>query len=173
MTKPKIARASLLAGQNSNAGKWTLQCCKIGLAQPESLCYSDVVQQPIREIGLPNLIWLLRRIEMAKASTPAKARRRVAADEDDEEDEDEVVVVSSKKKATAPAKSTTNGRANGAAKTKAAVSKKTVKEVDDEATYAPNANSMRDFIMRAMKRGGSSAQIKKRAANYAEKKGVD
>jgi len=130
------------------------------------------VQQPIREIGLPNLIWLLRRIEMAKASTPAKASRRVAADEDDE-DEEEVVVVSSKKKAAAPAKSTANGRTNGAAKTKATVSKKTVKEVDDEATYAPNANSMRDFIMRAMKRGGSSAQIKKRAASYAEKKGVD
>ena len=109
---------------------------------------------------------------MAKASTPAKASRRVAVEED-EEDEEEVVVVSSKKKTAAPAKSTTNGRANGATKTKATVTKKTVKEVDDEASYTPNPNSMRDFIMRAMKRGGSSAQIKKRAASYAEKKGVD
>jgi hypothetical protein len=106
---------------------------------------------------------------MPKTATPAKARKPAVVEDDDEEEE-EVVVVSTKKKATpAPAKSATNGKATA----KAAVTKKAVKEVDDEASYTPNPNSMRDFIMRAMKRGGTSAQIKKRAASYAEKKGVD
>lgn len=107
---------------------------------------------------------------MAKRSTTATVSRKPAAVEDDEEEE-EVVVVSSKKKATAPiAKSRTNGKATTA---KATVAKKSVKASDEEGTYTPNPNSMRDFIMRAMKRGGSSAEIKSRAARFAEKKGVD
>lgn len=106
---------------------------------------------------------------MPKTSTPAKARKPIAVEEDDEEEE-EVVVVPAKKSVAAPV---TKSRTNGKATTKAAVTKKPVKEVDDEASYTPNPNSMRDFVMRAMKRGGTSAQIKKRAASYAEKKGVD
>jgi hypothetical protein len=72
------------------------------------------VQQPIiREIGLPNLLWLLRRIEMpTKKAAPVKASRKAAV-VDDDEDEEEVVVVSSKKKTAAPA-AKSNGRTNGA-----------------------------------------------------------
>lgn len=107
---------------------------------------------------------------MAKASTPVKASRKAVVEDEEDEEEEEVVVVSSKKKTAAPiAKSRTNGKTT----TKATVTKKVAKEVDDETSYTPNPNSMRDFIMRAMKRGGSAAQIKKRAASFAEKKGVD
>lgn len=106
-----------------------------------------------------------------KNSTPTKASRRaVAVDEEDDDEQEEVVVVSSKKKAAAPvAKSKTNGKVA----VKAAVTKKTAKADDEEGAYTPNANSMRDFIMRAMKRGGTSTAIKKRAATFAEKKGID
>jgi hypothetical protein len=134
------------------------------------------VQQPIiREIGLPNLLWLLRRIEVAKKSTPTTASRRAAVADDEDEDEEEVVVASPKKKATAaaPAKSATNGRANGKSTAKATVAKKPAKATDEEGAYVPNTNSMRDFIMRAMKRGGSAAEIKSRAARLAERKGVE
>ena len=107
---------------------------------------------------------------MAKRSTTATVSRKAAAVEDDEEEE-EVVAVSSKKKAAAPiAKSRTNGKATTA---KATVAKKPAKASDEEGSYTPNPNSMRDFVMRAMKRGGSSAEIKSRAARFAEKKGVD
>lgn len=109
---------------------------------------------------------------MAKRNvTPAKASRRAAAVEDDE-DEEEVVVVSSKKKTTAPARASANGRANGkpAAKT---VAKKSVKTDDEEGQYTPNPNSMRDFIMRAMKRGGTATEIKNRAARFAAKKDIE
>lgn len=114
---------------------------------------------------------------MAKRSTTATASRKVAAVEDDEEDdEEEVVVVSAKKKTAAPAAKTANGRANGKATAKATVTKKPAKaaaEDDEEAAYTPNANSMRDFVMRALRRGGTSAEIKKRAARTAERAGVE
>jgi len=100
-----------------------------------------------------------------KKVTPVKASRKPVVEDDDEDDEEEeVVVVSSKKKAAAPiAKSKTNGAV-----------KKTVAKADaEEGSYTPNANSMRDFIMRAMKRGGTSAEIKKRAAGFASKKGIE
>jgi len=103
-----------------------------------------------------------------RTAVPAKASRKVA-EADDEEDEEEVVVVSSKKKTTAAPKASTNGRSNGKA---APVAKKSTK-TDDEEGYTPNANSMRDFIMRAMKRGGSAAAIKSRAARFAEKKNIE
>jgi hypothetical protein len=127
------------------------------------------VQQPtIREIRLSNLLWLLRRIEMPKRSaTPVKASRRVAVEED-EEDEEEVVVATSAKKASASVpKSAKNG------KVAATPARKTSAKDDEDGTYTPNQNSMRDFIMRAMKRGGTSTEIKKRAARFAEKKGID
>lgn len=107
---------------------------------------------------------------MAKRTSTATANRKVAVAEEEDDEEEEVVVVSAKKKTAAPvAKSATNGKAT----TKAAVTKRAAKSEDEEGTYTPNANSMRDFIMRSMKRGGTAAQIKKRAASYAEKKGVD
>ncbi len=107
---------------------------------------------------------------MAKKSTTATASRKVAVAEEEDDEEEEVVVVSAKKKTAAPvAKSATNGKAT----TKAAVTKKAAKSNDEEGAYAPNANSMRDFIMRSMRRGGTSTEIKKRAARFAEKKGVD
>jgi hypothetical protein len=139
---------------------------KIRLAFRKRPCYSSSVQQPpIREIGLPNLLWLLRRIEMpTKRAVPAKASRKAAV-VDDDEDEEEVVVVSSKKKTAAPA-AKSNGKTNGAVR-------KVAKADAEEGTYTPNANSMRDFIMRAMRRGGTSAEIKKRAASFASKKGVE
>ena len=106
-----------------------------------------------------------------KKVTPVKASRKPVVEEDDEDDEEEeVVVVSSKKKAAAPiAKSKTNG----VAKTNGAVKKTVAKADAEEGSYTPNANSMRDFIMRAMKRGGTSAEIKKRAAGFASKKGIE
>lgn len=107
---------------------------------------------------------------MPKKSTSATASRRVAVVDDEDEDEEEVVVVSAKRKTAAPvAKSRTNGKAT----TKAVVAKKPAKADDEEGSYTPNPNSMRDFIMRSMKRGGSSTEIKTRAAKFAEKKGVD
>lgn len=108
---------------------------------------------------------------MAKKSVPATASRKAAVEDDEEEDEEEVVVASSKKKIIAPiAKSRTNGKATTA---KATVAKKPAKADDEEGGYVPNPNSMRDFVMRAMKRGGSSAEIKGRAARFAERKGID
>jgi hypothetical protein len=126
------------------------------------------MQQPIREIGLPNLLWLLRRIEMPKkASTPVKASRKVAVEED-EEDEEEVVIATSTKRTNASVpKSAKNG------KVAATPARKTPVKGDEDGTYTPNKNSMRDFIMRSMKKGGTSTEIKKRAARFAEKKGVD
>jgi hypothetical protein len=91
------------------------------------------VQQPtIREIGLPNLLWLLRRIEMPKRSvTPVKGSRRVAVEED-EEDEEEVVVATSAKKATASVpKSAKNG------KVAATTTRKTSVKEDEDGTYSP------------------------------------
>jgi hypothetical protein len=126
------------------------------------------MQQPIREIGLPNLLWLLRRIEMPKkAPTPVKASRKVAVEEDDEEEEEVVVVASSKKATASIPKSSKNG------KVAATSARKTSAKGDEDGTYTPNPNSMRDFVLRAMKRGGSATEIKKRAARFAEKKGVD
>jgi len=107
---------------------------------------------------------------VAKRSTVATASRKAAVADEEDDEEEEVVVVSAKKKTAAPvAKSATNGKAT----TKAAITKKAAKSEDEEGTYAPNANSMRDFIMRSMRRGGTAAEIKKRAARFAEKKGVD
>lgn len=106
---------------------------------------------------------------MAKSAAPSKVSRKAAVVED-EEDEEEVVVATPKRKTTAaapPAKSAKNGKV---ATTSA---RKTSAKDDEDGTYAPNQNSMRDFIMRAMKRGGTSTEIKKRAARFAERKGVD
>lgn len=106
-----------------------------------------------------------------KSATPVKASRKVAVDEE-EEDEEEVVVTSSTKKATAPlAKSAKNGKTNG--KVATVTTRKTSVKEDEDGTYTPNQNSMRDFVMRAMKKGGSATDIKKRAARFAEKKGFD
>jgi hypothetical protein len=105
---------------------------------------------------------------VAKRSVPATASRKAVVDD---EEEDEVVVVSTKKKTTAPiAKSRTNGKATVA---KATVAKKPAKADDEESGYVPNPNSMRDFVMRAMKRGGSATEIKNRAARLAERKGIE
>lgn len=103
-----------------------------------------------------------------KTSVPVKASRKTAVVED-EEDEDEVVIATpARKKKTAPvAKSAKNG------KVAATATRKTSTKDDEDGTYTPNQNSMRDFIMRAMKKGGTSTEIKKRAARFAEKKGVD
>lgn len=105
---------------------------------------------------------------MAKSSTPVKASRKPATVVEDEEDEEEVVVVSSKKKSAAPA-AAKNGKVNG----KATTAPKKAAKADEDSTYVPNQNSMRDFVMRAMKRGGTATEIKKRAARFAEKKGID
>jgi hypothetical protein len=107
-----------------------------------------------------------------KTSTPVKASRKVAVEED-EEDEDEVVVTTSAKKtSTALPKSAKNGKATNG-KVATTTKKVAAAKADEEeaGTYTPNANSMRDFVMRAMKRGGTVAEIKKRAARFAEKKG--
>jgi len=102
------------------------------------------------------------------AATPVKASRKVAVEVDDE-DEEEVIIATPAKKATATTpKSSKNGAANG----KPTVVKRSTTS-DDEGTYTPNPNSMRDFVLRSMKRGGTSAAIKARAAKFAEKKGVD
>jgi len=103
-----------------------------------------------------------------KTSTPVKASRKVAVEEDEEDEEEVVIATPAKKKtSTSVAKSAKNG------KVAATPARKTSAKDDEDGTYTPNQNSMRDFIMRAMKRGGTAAQIKKRAASYAEKKGID
>jgi hypothetical protein len=105
-----------------------------------------------------------------RSATPVKASRKVAVEED-EEDEEEVVIATPAKKATASVpKSSKNGKASNG---KVATVAKRSQASDEEGTYVPNPNSMRDFVMRAMKKGGTSAEIKKRAARFAEKKGVD
>ena len=102
-----------------------------------------------------------------RASTPVKASRKVAVVED-EEDEEEVVIATSTKRTNASVpKSAKNG------KVAAAPARKTSTKDDEDGTYVPNKNSMRDFIMRAMKKGGTSTAIKARAARFAEKKGID
>jgi hypothetical protein len=140
----------------------------------------------IRELTLPNFLWLLRRIEMAKAP------KNVVVEEEDEEEEE--VVAKPKAKANGKAKAAVKNTkiiaraepdddddddepvaAKPKAKAKAAVATKPAKKSTraDSEPYAPNKNSMRDFIMRAMKKGGTSEVIKKRAARFAEKAGVD
>lgn len=72
------------------------------------------------------------------------------------------------KKPVAPVKATTKAEAKTPGKTKASTKGKT------KATgYKPNANSMRDFIFQALRRGGSAKKIKSRAAALAEKAGVE
>lgn len=93
---------------------------------------------------------------MPKSKT-ASAKTRI------EKDEEEVVA----------SKPVRNGKTNGkvtAAKPKIAT--KTVAKKASEEGYAPNPNSQRDFIMRAMKRGGSAEQIKARAARFAAKRDI-
>ena len=106
-----------------------------------------------------------------KASTPVKASRKVAVEEDEDEEEEEVVVVAPAKKTTASVpKSAKNGKATNG---KVATVAKRSTTSDDSTLYTPNANSMRDFVLRAMSKGGSATQIKSRAAKLAEKKGVE
>jgi hypothetical protein len=122
------------------------------------------VQQPnIREIGLPNLLWLLRRIEMPKsASTPAKARKTVVVEDDEEEE-----VVAPRPKAVSK-----NGKTNGKAVTTATVTKTNVKTIGENGVYTPNKNSMRELVMVALKKGGTTTQVKERAARIANKRGL-
>ncbi len=102
-----------------------------------------------------------------RSATPVKASRRVAVEEDEEDEEEVVIATSAKKATTSVPKSAKNG------KVATAPARKTSAKEDEDGTYTPNQNSMRDFIMRAMKRGGSATEIKKRAARFAEKKGID
>jgi hypothetical protein len=128
------------------------------------------VQQTIRELDLPNFIGLLRSIEMAKgksavAEKPTKASKKAKNVEvEDEEEEDEEPV---KAKASTKTKERPSEQAMREAK---ATSKKKAAQKEE---YVPNKNSMRDFAMRAMKKGGTATAIKKRAASYAEKAGID
>jgi len=105
------------------------------------------------------------------AAKPPRATTKARATEDEEDDEDEAPV--RKPKAT----SRTNGKVavstKPAAKPAAKPVTKPKKSDDSEGTYAPNANSMRAFVMRAMRRGGTSAEIKKRAARFAERAEVE
>lgn len=102
-----------------------------------------------------------------KASTATKSKKPAARDDDDDDEEE----APAKKTSTKTAKASKNGKA--AAKAVPAKKSKKSDDDDEEGSYTPNKNSMRDFIMRAMKRGGTSQEIKKRAARFAEKAGVD
>jgi hypothetical protein len=119
------------------------------------------VQQPnIREIGLPNLLWLLRRIEMPKsASVPAKARKTVVVEDDEEEE-----VVAPRPKAVSK-----NGKTNGKVVATAPSFKK---KTGTGEPYAPNKDSMRELIMIALRKGGTITQVKERAARIATKRGL-
>jgi hypothetical protein len=72
------------------------------------------------------------------------------------------------KKPVAPVKNTTKTEAKTPGKNKAST-KATKKSTE----YSPNNNSMRYFIMLSLRRGGSAKKIKARAAQLAEKAGVE
>jgi hypothetical protein len=116
------------------------------------------VQQAIRELDLSTFLGLLRRVEMAKgksavAEKPTKASKKAKNVEVEDEEEEEENPKATKKTAV-----------KGKAETKKA---------EKAEGYTPNKNSMRDFVLRAFKKGGSAAAIKKRAATLAEKAGID
>jgi len=99
----------------------------------------------------------------AAKPTRASTKARNVEVEDDEEEEE---IPARRAKTVTP--TSKNGKV--AAKPAPAKSKPAAK--NDEG-YNPNPNSQRAFIMRALHRGGTSADIKKRAARMAERANVE